>query len=206
VKKRAVRPRGEARRRAILDAAIELYAVRGFRGTGLAAIGERVGVSHAGVLYHFGSAQNLLHAVLEERDRRYATHFSRIFQEGGLNALRRLPEVARVNLESPGLAQLYTVLLTENLDADAPAHGYFLERRRHVHQTLCEMLASGQQRGELRRDVRVEEKADEIIAFMDGAQIQYLLDPERVDLLQLYESYVDGLLRELRFEVPSGVG
>ena len=52
--------RGQARRQAILEAAMELYAKGGFRGTGLTAIGERVGVSHAAVLYHFGTARNLL--------------------------------------------------------------------------------------------------------------------------------------------------
>jgi AcrR family transcriptional regulator len=65
------RPRGEETRRAILEAAIALYAKGGFRGTGLAAIGQSAGVTHAGVLYHFGSVQKLLQAVIDERDRRF---------------------------------------------------------------------------------------------------------------------------------------
>jgi len=204
MKTRAPQAKGSPRRAercaAILDAAIELYARRGFRGTGLAAIGAKVGVSHAGVLYHFGSAHNLLRAVIEERDRRYSIQLLPIFREGGLRALRRLPEVARVNLESPGLAQLHMVLLAENLDADSPVHDYFVERRRSVHEMLCEMLRAGQRRGEIRRDLSLGERADEIIAFMDGAQLQYLLDPGRVDLMRLYENYVATLVRELAVE------
>jgi AcrR family transcriptional regulator len=189
--------RGAERRRAILDAALDLYARGGFRGTGLAAIGERVGVSHAAVLYHFGSAINLLRAVLEERDRRIAEHLTPIFAEGGLRALRRLPDVARVNVAHPGLARLHTVLQAENLDADSDVHDFFLARRRGVHGVLVNLLRSGQRRREIRRDIDVRHKADEIIAFMEGAQIQQLLDPARTDLVALYETYTEGFIGQI---------
>jgi AcrR family transcriptional regulator len=189
--------RGAERRRAILDAALDLYARGGFRGTGLAAIGERVGISHAAVLYHFGSAVNLLRAVLEERDRRVAKYLTPIFAEGGIRALRRLPEVARVNLENPGLARLHTVLQAENLGLEDEVHDFFLTRRRNVHAMLVGLLRAGQTRGEIRRDLEIAHKADEIIAFMEGAQIQQLLDPDRTDLVALYESYTAALIRDV---------
>jgi AcrR family transcriptional regulator len=189
--------RGAERRRAILDAALELYSRGGFRGTGLAAIGERVGISHAAVLYHFGSAVNLLRTVLEERDRRIAESLAPIFAEGGLAALRRLPEIARVNLANPGLARLHTVLQAENLEADADVHDFFLKRRRNVHEVLVDLLRSGQACGEIRRDLDVSHKADEIIAFMEGAQIQQLLDPARTDLVELYESYTQATVDQI---------
>ena len=106
----AVRRRGAKRRMAILDAAMDLYADSGFSGTGLTAIGERAGVTHSAVLYHFGSAKKLLLAVLEERDRRQVPHFAEVFAQGGLAALARLPEVARINEAYPGYAKLFTVL------------------------------------------------------------------------------------------------
>ena len=65
---------GELTRRAIVQAAVELYAEAGVRGTGLMAIGDRAGVSHATVLYHFGSSMGLLLAVLAERDRCFAAY------------------------------------------------------------------------------------------------------------------------------------
>jgi AcrR family transcriptional regulator len=48
---------GEQTRRAIVQAAVELYAEAGVRGTGLIDIGERAGVSHATIFYHFGSSK-----------------------------------------------------------------------------------------------------------------------------------------------------
>ena len=179
---------------------MELYAKGGFRGTGLTAIGERVGVSHAAVLYHFGSARALLREVLAERDRRANESLLPLFAEGGLAALRRLPEVARANVAEPGLAQLFAVLQAENLDGDSDAHDYFLKRRRNLHRLLCALVRAGQARGEFRRDLDVERKADVLIAFMEGAQIQQFLDPEHTDLVALYEDFVEGFARELAAE------
>jgi hypothetical protein len=92
------------------------------------------------------------------------------------------------------------VLQAENLEADADVHDFFLSRRRSVHQMLVELLCAGQKCGEIRRDLDVHHKADEIIAFMEGAQIQQLLDPARTDLVALYESYSEALIRQVAAE------
>ena len=64
-----------------------LYARRGVKGTGLAAIGQAAGVTHAGVLYHFGSSRRLLLAVLDERDRHFSARTAADWEgRGGLDA------------------------------------------------------------------------------------------------------------------------
>jgi len=63
-------PRGDRRRQQILDAAVELFAAKGYRGTGVAALAERVGMTATGMLYYFGSKERLLQEVVAERDRR----------------------------------------------------------------------------------------------------------------------------------------
>src|SRR5215470_9391031 len=89
------RPRGKETREAILEAATTLYAKGGLRGTGLTAIGQAAGVTHAGVLYHFGSVENLLQAVIDERDRRFWRETADTWVgRDGLDALRRLPKLA----------------------------------------------------------------------------------------------------------------
>jgi len=63
-----------ASRRAILDAAEELFALRGYDRASLAQIGRRAGVSTALPAYFFGGKQALYEAVLErllaEREQR----------------------------------------------------------------------------------------------------------------------------------------
>jgi AcrR family transcriptional regulator len=200
-----MRPKGNAKKaagaktkQAILDAALELYAKDGWRGTGLTAVGERAGVTHASVLYHFGSSSKLLVAVIDERERLFLEDTIDAWAEGGLRALANLPAVARWNVEHEGLARLFTVLEAENLDPDDEAHEHFLVRSRLLRDLLRQQMQAAVDAGDVRADVDVTTKADEIVAFMDGAQLQYALDPERIDLVAVYESYTDALLRDLR--------
>ena len=57
--------RGVERRTRILDAALELFAEQGFILTSLPMIAERVGITHAGILHHFGSKEGVLRALLD---------------------------------------------------------------------------------------------------------------------------------------------
>jgi len=188
---------GEQTRRAILQAAVELYAETGFRGTGLMAIGERAGVHHATVLYHYGTSRDLLLAVLGERDRQFAEFSREAFAGGGLHALRNFPINARFNLAHPVWAKLFTVLQAENLDDSAEAHDYFVERRRAARGLMLSLLRDAKKRGEIRRDVDDVKTADGMLAFAAGAQVQYSLDPDKVDLVALYEHFTAMLIRDL---------
>ena len=46
---------GAERREAIVDAALEVFAQRGYRSGALTEIAEKVDLTPAGILYHFGS-------------------------------------------------------------------------------------------------------------------------------------------------------
>lgn len=83
---RAVRRRDAgASRRAILDAAEQLFSQRGYERTSLGAIGRRAGVSAALPAYFFGGKQALYEAVLErlllERERRLEPLAARAAEE-----------------------------------------------------------------------------------------------------------------------------
>src|SRR5829696_8026342 len=53
----------ERSRRALLNAATQLFAERGYRNASVQAIGERAGVSRGSIFWHFGSKEGLLWAV-----------------------------------------------------------------------------------------------------------------------------------------------
>ena len=188
---------GDETRRRILEAAMALYARHGVKGTGLAAIGQAAGVTHAGVLYHFGSSRRLLLAVLDERDRRFWRETAQDWEgRGGLDALRQMPRLARWNRDNWELAKLFTILEAENLDEHDEAHAYFLERRRRVRGRIQHAIEEGQRRGEVRADVDATVKADEAVAFMDGAQLNAMLDA-KVDLVAIFESYAAALVGQI---------
>jgi len=191
------RAQGASTKQTILDAAIDLYAERGFRGTGLMAIGERAGVAHATVLYHFGSSHDLLMAVLAERDRLFQEATRDDWVEPGLGALRHLPEVARFHVAEPKLGKLFAVLQAENLDPGHDANEYFRTRRREIRDLLRAQLGRAVEQGEVRADIDIDITADHILSFTTGAQIQYFLAPDDVDLVALYESFTATLIRDL---------
>lgn len=58
-------PRGQGRRR-VIDAAVELFAEHGVRGTSLQMIAEHLGVTKAAVYYQFHAKEDIVLAVLEE--------------------------------------------------------------------------------------------------------------------------------------------
>lgn len=194
---RSRKEQGEQTRRAIINAAVELYAESGFRGTGLMAIGERAGVHHATVLYHYKSSRELLLAVLQERDRRFLELSGGILQDGGLEALRNFPLLARFNVKHRVWAKLFAVLQVENLDPDAEAHEYFVARRNDARQLTIDLLRTAKKRGEIRGDVDEVATADTILAFTAGINVQYFLDPEHVDVVAAYERFGAMLIHDL---------
>ncbi len=56
-----------ATRQRLLDAAAELFSLRGFAGVSVRQIGAAAGVGHAGVNYHFGSKRKLYEEVVRTR-------------------------------------------------------------------------------------------------------------------------------------------
>lgn len=60
------KPRQQARRAAILNEAIRMLGKHGYNGLTVQALAERCDISNAGLLYYFGSKDELLLAVLDE--------------------------------------------------------------------------------------------------------------------------------------------
>src|SRR6478752_2545091 len=99
-----------ARREEILRAAMRVFGSKGYHQGSLAEVAEQVGITHAGVLHHFGSKDRLLTEVLEFRDRVDVEHLEGQHIPGGLDLFRHLVKTAAINAERPGIVQAYTVL------------------------------------------------------------------------------------------------
>jgi AcrR family transcriptional regulator len=56
---------GEATKGAVLSAAKDIFAERGYSGTSLAMISEKCGISDGLILHHYKSKKNLYHEVLK---------------------------------------------------------------------------------------------------------------------------------------------
>jgi AcrR family transcriptional regulator len=201
-KKGSANRRGAARREEILDAAVELFATRGYRGSGILELADRVGMSHAGILHHFGTKENLLRAVVARRDAVQDENISGLVERGVVSA-RPTPREPGTYVEPTILTRLVTVLRTENLDPGDPLHDYFVDRQRYVHQLAVAELRAAQERGEIRADVDLDTTAFEILAFTTGIETMWLLDPDAIDIQRVTTTFWQTLIDDLtRADAP----
>ena len=185
--------RGEQRRREILRTAVEVFGEQGFRGSSLREIAARVGISEAGLLHHFGSKAGLLTATLEERDRRDRVRRGED-EAAGADLLTTIRDQVRRNAETPGLVSLHVVVAAEATDATHPAHDVVRDRYRALRHQDDTRFQDGGARGELRPEVDPAAIGQLFSAVMDGLQLQWLLDPDNVDMVALFDQFL-ALLR-----------
>jgi len=167
--------KGRAKRAEIIEHATALFGTAGYRGSSLRDIAAGCGISHPGLLHHFPTKEALLTAVLEHRDELDLQQFFRP-SAGGVDALRRVVALVAHNETRRGIVELFAVLSAEATAADHPAHEYFVVRYR---RTLAAMTAAYRQAGEdgaLRDGVEPATAARELVAVMDGLQLQWLID------------------------------
>jgi AcrR family transcriptional regulator len=193
---RAANPRPETaeKRQRILEAAMAIFATRGYNNGSLIEIGEAAGVSHTGVIHHFGSKDQLLIATLEYRDDSDVAELEGKHIPDGAALFDHLVHTVELNQERPGVVQLYAVLSADSVTEGHPAQSYFRDR----FVGLREMVKGGL------RDVvphadeaNVDLAASTIIATMDGLQVQWLLDPSAVDMTAAVRLVIDAVIAQL---------
>jgi AcrR family transcriptional regulator len=188
---RVRQPRGEARREAILAEALALFAAKGFRGTSITELADRVGMTHPGLLYYFGTKQRLLLEVVREREHREASALLSTVADRPDEIGRGLRAIARFVADDAVRTRLYVVLGAENLDPDDPLHGFFVDRYARVR----EMVAAAVRRSGAIVDA--DQLAREIVATLMGLEIQWLMDPGAFDYLAAVDAYADAVDRRL---------
>jgi AcrR family transcriptional regulator len=191
--------RGVERRAEILEAATELFALKGYRGTSTLDVAKRVGMTHVGVLHHFKTKEDLLRAVVARRDEAsdFLQRESEVLTPDEFNE-RYLTGEGGGLLEPELLTRLVVVLRGENLNAGDPLHRHFDHRAKRTRAFLAASIRSGQERGEYRHDVDPEIKAAEILAFLFGLETEWALNTRAIDRRAVFISYMRGLQTDLR--------
>lgn len=192
------RPATVQKRAEILKAAVEIFGNKGSTNGTLADVAEQVGMTHAGVLHHFGSKQKLLLEVLAYRDQADVAELDEKHIPGGPELFLHLVRTAFANEHRPGIVQAYTVLSNESVTDDHPARGFFEERyttlRREISDAFHTLCA---QQG-MTEPATVADASAAILAVMDGLQLQWLLHPDAVELGEASEfairAIVNGVL------------
>jgi AcrR family transcriptional regulator len=181
-RRRGAYANGVARRQEILDRALEVFQDRGDEGTSLRRIAEKIGVSHATLLHHFSSREQLLLAVYEHAESQ---------REGAdeLGPVDVMVDAATKNAHVPGMVQLYSTLLAGSLQGEqSPSRDFFTARFAEVREHVAALVREQQEEGTIRADLDADGIASLLIAASDGLQIQWLLEPG-VDLEKTLEMF-----------------
>lgn len=176
------------RRSAIVAAAHDVFASRGFRGGTFQEIADKVGMSQTSLLHYFPTKNDLLVAVLDHRDHIAHDGMAPLQPPGFADGLVRQ---AQHNETVPGVIELYTVLSGESVTDEHPAREYFVARFDRLRQEYTTELRELARLGRLRDGVDPERAAASIIALWDGIQTQWLLDPAKVDMAGCLRDYLD---------------
>ncbi|WP_084125000.1 TetR/AcrR family transcriptional regulator [Demequina sp. NBRC 110054] len=177
--------KGDLRRAHIVSTALHLFADAGYERTSMVQAAAAAGISRAGLLHHFPTKDDLLAAVLEERDRLDdARHFDHLDPADPLGWLANLIRLTEFNATQPRLVRLFAVLSAESSSPDHPAHEYFARRYAATRSEYARVIAELVRQDLLAPGVEAEGLEVELIAFTDGVQVQWLLDPS-IDMARL---------------------
>ncbi|WNM31939.1 TetR/AcrR family transcriptional regulator [Streptomyces sp. Li-HN-5-11] len=173
----------EDRKAQIIDHATRMIATTGYRGFSMSALAVACGLTRAGVLHHVGSKQELLVEVLRGKERESSREVQLAVVRAGRQDPRAVLDLLmRRNIERPEIVRLFTMLAAESISVDHPAHGYFVERIRRGARQLAPLFVD--------HTSDPEGMAVEILAFMDGIQLNWLRDPE-IDIWARWTAFAD---------------
>jgi AcrR family transcriptional regulator len=185
--------RNEDRKTEIIQAALEVISERGYRGASLSAVAERVGLTQQGLLHYFPTKEALLIAVLEIRDQWDMA--SAALAGATVWPMEMLINLVEYNSTRPGIVQVFTVLAGDSVTEDHPAQEYFKDRYRWVRENAVVSLRA--EYGDvLPGGLSPEQAAPLLVAVMDGLQVQWLHDPESVDMTRSMRDFARLLTSE----------
>lgn len=151
----------------IKAAAWELFYEKGYEETTINDIIKKANTSKGGFYYYFKAKDELLHSLYSFFDREYEKFYENM--DKGLDSLVQLKQLSQYvsyfiegNVSAELLAALYqSQLIKKKQDC-------FLNPDRYYNRLVRRIIAEGQEKGEIRRDMAVEELAHHVLLLERG--------------------------------------
>lgn len=179
------------RREQILEAALEVMAVHGFKGASIDAVAERAGLTRQGVLHYFPSKKRLLLELLSFREELARENLAG--RQAGEDWAGDFAETVAFEQSHPSLATVHSVVLAEAVTGQEPAAGYIRQRCRSVQDHLAASLV--ERYGErVPSGLSATTAAAAVLALVEGVHQLWLVDPEADRYPQIVRESVAVLL------------
>ncbi len=142
------------KRRAILHAAVRVFAEKGYHGCRIADVARQAGVAYGLVYHYFRNKEALLEKVFEEQ---WAIFLAavRAIREGPGSSAERLAGVCRfaIDVLKTAPAAVRVLLLEMARTPNVVRAGHTRQTFEDALRLVAEMIADGQKAGEIRREV-----------------------------------------------------
>jgi AcrR family transcriptional regulator len=170
--------KGIAKREEILEAALQLFAQKSYDRVSVREIARETGLSQAGLLHHFSTKEELFLEVLRRRDDRDGDPV----EHRHVHSVDHLISAVDHNAQEPGLVRLFVSMSAESTEEDSPARDFFVTRYAWLRDEVAADVRRRQKLGDLAADLDADDIASLLIAVADGLQLQWLLEPEKVEM------------------------
>ena len=159
--------KGEELKQQIIETAWGLFWEKGYEKMTVNDIIEAVGTSKGGFYYHFSAKEDLLNALYSVFDREYKKLYE--------NMDKALPSLVQLKL----LSQYVSYFIEGNVSSDLLAALYqsqlvkkcqecFLSPDRYYIRLVKKIIAEGQEKEEIRRDISVEDLSHHVLVLERG--------------------------------------
>ena len=179
-----VRNGGVDKRRLILDAAVTVFARKGFHHCRVSDVADEAGVAYGLVYHYFSSKEEILNELFLERWQIMLDAIAAIDSRESLAVREKLYEVAGFIIDSyrnqPDLMKVIIVEVTRAANSFGALH---LDKIREAYGGIAEIVEGGRRDGELKETI----SADFAAMCFYGA-IEQLLSAWIFDLLPQTES------------------
>lgn len=187
--------RTRLRKQEILESALVAFGQKGFYKATLADVASAAGITAAGLLHHFKTKEALLVELLEHRDLIGLQEATGGELPRGRELLQHLVDTMARNMTRPVTTQMYAVLSVEGATEAHPARSWFLDRYQRLRALIATAIIDGACDGDFEAPADAGATAAAVVAVMDGLQIQWLYEPDSVDMAEITCRVINALVR-----------
>lgn len=196
-------------RKAILDAAVRVFAVRGAAHSSLTDIAQEAGVSRGAIYWHFANKTDLLNTLWDQVLALYTPLTRASESRDEPDPLGKLKELYLSffagMVEDPVQRQLFRILFDEG---DRSKDTEDIRRRHHAcrqerFRSIQTVLENAVYRGQLAPDFDVQLGTVTIIAVIHGLIANWVLNPELVDIRHHGALVMDAVFQMFYTGVPA---
>lgn len=186
----------------ILETATRLFATHGYDSTSLSHVARAASVSKALIFWHFETKENLFQAVLTRTIEPYTIEIDDLDGLSEPERLRRLIDLYyEFVTENVFSVRFFLGLFLREEKCPDSLFGRILDLYRLYRKLLGDVIARGQERGSLSREVDPAQHAALILSALNGVLVQGVMgEPEPMSPVRLVEQLKSTLVDRLQVQ------